>query len=91
MTLKNLLKAAAIQGFLEAHAHAAKYVFQLKKCSRPDCNYYQEHPVRIPESFLSNISFLPLPCLDSSKDHYKEFSSVYGQMLSEEDNHRIFQ
>ena len=91
LTQKDQSKAAALQEFLNAHAHASQYVFQVKKCSSPDCNYSQEHPVRTPENIFSNISFLPLPHLYSSKDHYQEFGSIYGQVLSEEDRPSLSQ
>ena len=84
LTQKDLSKATALQEFLNVHAHSSKYVFQLKKCRNPDCEYCQEHPVRTPEGIFSNLSFLPLPYLDLSKDHYQEFSSVFGKPLSEE-------
>ena len=85
LSQKDLAKAKDLQDCLESHAHSSQYVFQIKKCSSSDCSYCEEHPVRIPERIFSSISFLPLPRLDTTKEHYKEFDAVYGQTITEED------
>ena len=91
LTQKDLSKATDLQEFLSIHAHSSQYVYQLKKCRNPDCEYCQEHPVRTPEGIFTNLSFLPLPRLDSRKDHYQEFSSVFGKPLSEENRPSLSQ
>ena len=81
---KDLLKAKHLQIFLENHTHSSRYMLQVKKCGHSDCNYCQEHPVRIPERIFSSCYFLPLPRLDISKEQYKEFGAVCGQAISED-------
>ena len=35
---------------------------------------------------FSGISFLPLPLLDSTKEHFSPFSEMYGKPLSDNDH-----
>ena len=63
---QDLAIAKCSQEFLVTHAHSSQYMFQMKKCSNPDCKYCQEHPVRIPEKVFSNLSFLPMPRLEGT-------------------------
>jgi len=85
LTAKDLKSAPSLERFMENHCHASKYVFQVKKCTDVSCFYCQEHPIRLPEDVFHSLSFLPLPLLDNSKEHYKDFSIVYGQVPSDID------
>ena len=44
-----------------------------------------EHPIRLPDDVFNSLSFLPLPLLDTSKEHFLKFTDVYGQLPSERD------
>ena len=35
--------------------------------------------------FFKGLQFVSLPLLNSSKDHYKKFSNLYGEILSDKD------
>ena len=55
-----------------------------KKCSDASCFYCLEHPVRLPDSVFSTLTFLPLPLLEkSTNEHYQKYSDLYGQVPSE--------
>ena len=80
-----LKKADAYQGFFKAHCHSSQYMFQVKKCKDPNCYYCMRHPIRLPHEVFESLHFLPLPLLDSSKQHYKKFKELYGSDPSDVD------
>ncbi len=82
---KSLRQAASLQEFLKEHSHSSHYVFQVKKCTLSTCHYCVQNPPRLPADEFSKLSFLPLPLMDESKEHYQVFDSVYGQLPSEID------
>ena len=65
------------QRLLKTHCHCSHYVFQIKKCENPSCFYCLEHPIRLPHEDFSKFSFLLLPLLDPSNEHYQKFDMVY--------------
>ena len=62
------------------------YVFQIRKCTDKSCYYCAEHPIRLPAEVFCELSFLPLPLLHHSKEHYKKFADVFGQTPNEKDH-----
>lgn len=82
---KALGQAVSLQEFLKDHSHSSHYVFQVKKCTLSTCSYCTENPPRLPVDDFLKVSFFPLPLLDESKEHYKQFDSVYRQLPSEVD------
>ena len=64
--------------FIEHHCHTSHYAFQIKKCTSPDCFYCIGNPVRMPIDDFKALSFVPLPLLDLTKEHYRPFSDLYG-------------
>lgn len=85
LTAKDLSAATSLQQFMKTHCHASNYVFQIKKCTNLSCHYCQEHPIRLPGDIFETLSFLPLPLLDSSKEHYQKFDNIYGGLPSDID------
>ena len=84
LTAKGLKRAESFERFLKSHCHASQYAFQIKKCSDASCFYCLEHPVRLPDSVFSTLTFLPLPLLEkSTNEHYQKYSDLYGQVPSE--------
>lgn len=79
LTKEHLTKATALQSFLKKHCHSSHYVFQLRKCTDETCYYCAEHPIRLPPDVFHELSFLPLPLLDITKEHYKKFDDLFGQ------------
>lgn len=45
----------------------------------------KEYTLRLPSDIFCALSWLPLPLLDSTKEHYQPFESVYGKPVSTED------
>ena len=45
--------------------------------------YCVQYPIRLTEDVLESLSFLPLPLLDTSKEHFQKFAEVYGLQSSE--------
>ena len=88
-TAKGLQNAKSLQKFLKTHCHCSHYVFQIKKCELPSCFYCLEHPIRLLQEDFSKLSFLPLPLLDPSKEHYQKFDMVYGKPPSVLCSHTI--
>ena len=70
---------------MKTHCHETHYMFQVKKCSDSVCYYCAQHPVRLPQDIFTGFQFVPLPLLNSSKDHYKKFSDLYGEISSDKD------
>ena len=85
LTAKSLKKAEAYQKFIKSHCHSSQYIFQIKMCSDATCFYCLQHPVRLPADIFKSLSFLPLPLLDDSKEHYQKFSELSGQAPSDKD------
>ena len=59
-------------------------MFQVRKFSNSAC-YCGQHPVRLPQDIFTGLQFVPLPLLNSSKDHCKKFSDLYGEIPSDKD------
>ena len=83
LTKEDLKKATALQSFFEKHCHSSDYVFQIKKCTDESCYYCAEHPIRLPVEVFRELSFLPLPLLDHTKEHYQKFADIFGQIPGE--------
>ncbi len=79
LTKKKMEKATLLRGFRKAHCHESAYMFQVKEST---CSYCSKHPVRMEMELFSQLSFMPLPLLD---EHYKAFTDVYGNPLSDKD------
>ena len=84
-TLRN---AKELQAFMAKHCHSTHYLFQIKKCTEESCFHCGAHPICLSEMF-QDIHFVPLPLLDASKNHYKKFEEMYGQLPSEADRPSI--
>lgn len=82
---KALQKAPALQKFLETHCHSIHYAFQLKKCRLDSCVYCSAHPICMPLDQFDSFSYLPMPRLDVTGQHFKSFTDVYGQLPNEVD------
>lgn len=80
----SLKNAKDLHMFMKAHCNSTHYLFQVKKCGEESCFHCGAHPIRLTEQ-LKDIHFVPLPVLDSSKNHYKKFGEIYGQLPSEVD------
>ena len=83
LTQADLKKAPALQAFMDKHCHSSHYLF--KKCGQDSCYYCLEHPVRLPQSEFERLNFIPLPLMNATKDHYKSYQDLYGQVPSEVD------
>ena len=83
LTKEDLKKTIALQSFFEKHCHSSHYVFQIKKCTDESCYYCAEHPIRLPVEVFRELSFLPLPLLDHTKEHYQKFADIFGQIPDE--------
>ena len=70
---------------MDKHCHMTRYVFQVKKCRDHSCFYCIEHPIRMPAKVFDSLSFLPLPRLDKTKEHYRPFSELFGEEPSDVD------
>jgi hypothetical protein len=81
-TLKD---AKDLQAFMKTHCILTRYLFQVKKCREESCLYCTTHPVRLPQDQFEQLNWLPLPLMDASKEHYKKFEELYGQLPSEVD------
>ena len=84
---KEVLEASIpMKTFLSEHSCSTSYSFQLKKCSSSTCFYCgTSGKPRLPQDIFSSLSWLPLPLLDSTKEHYQAFESVYGKPVSSQD------
>jgi len=51
----------------------------------PNCYYCAQHPIVMDSEEFRSISFLPLPILDNTKEHFSLFCEVYGKSLSDKD------
>ena len=61
---------------------------QATMCSRSanvSCYYCQQHPLRMDPEKFQELSLLPLPLLDATKEHYRPFTELYGDQPSEKD------
>lgn len=85
LTQETLKNAKDWQAFLKDHCSASRYLFQVKKCGKDTCSYCCLHPVRLPQSEFNRVNFVPLPLMNTSKDHCKKFEELYGQLPSEVD------
>ena len=83
---KEILESSQpLKSFLKNHSHSSHYIFQLKKCTTEACVLCSEHKIRLPSDIFSSLTWLPLPLLDLSKEHYQPFELVYGKEVSEKD------
>ena len=48
-------------------------------CTDKSCYYCAEHPIRLPVEVFRELSFLPLPLMDHTKEHYQKFADIFGQ------------
>ena len=85
LSQKTLKKAKSLQGFLDAHCHSTHYAYQLRKCVLDSCSYCSTHPIRMPLEQFSSLSYLPMPRMDATGQHFKKFVEVYGQLPNESD------
>ena len=85
MSSKALPEYSGLKAFLDTHCHSSQYVFQIKKCA--DFSSYQFCQLHSPSmgTQLGMVSFLPLPLLGASKEHYLPFSALYGEIPNEKD------
>lgn len=74
---------------MKTHCHESAYMFQVKKCSESTCSYCSIHPIRKEMELFSQLSFMPLSLLDLSNEHYKAFTDIYGNPLSDKDQEQI--
>ena len=77
------MKCECLNKFLETHSIRHHYIFQLKKCSQPDCEFGCK-PV-LPADVLSQLSWLPDPVYSSASNKYLPFQDVYGREPTEKD------
>ena len=70
---------------MKTHCHETHYTFQVKKYFDSACYYCGQHPVRLPQDIFTGLQFVPPPLLNSTKDHYKKFSDLYGEIPSDKD------
>ena len=73
-------KSKPLSDFIKAHCHASHYAFQIKKCTNQDCFYCSDNSIRMPSNEFEKLSFVPLPLLDATKEHYRPFLELYGTM-----------
>ena len=85
LTSTALQRSPALRQFLDTHCHSSHYVFQIRKCLHPSCYYCQQHPLRMDPEKFQDLSLLPLPLLDATKEHYRPFTELYGDQPSEKD------
>ena len=78
-----LSKIERYRVFKEKHYVSTTYMFQIRKCSDDECLTCL--PVRLPAEVFEKIHILPAPILDTSKEHYQKFTSVYGSTPTEKD------
>ena len=72
--------------FIETHCKSSCYAFQIKKCRDDTCPFCSVlQPIRLPAEIFNQLSFLPDPELDISKEHYKTFNTLYGTETTEKD------
>ena len=62
-------------------------MFQIRKCSDDECLTCL--PVRLPAEVFDKIHILPAPILDTSKEYYRKFTSVYGSTPTAKDKPSI--
>ena len=77
LTAKDLAKATSLMNFFKTHCHFSNYVFQIRKCKDLACYYCMQHPIRLPDDVFDSLSFLPLPLLDTSKEHFQMCMGSY--------------
>ena len=70
-----------LRSFIDHCCKSTNYSFQIKKCSKIDCNLCK--PVRMAPSKFESIEFLPDP-IPGDDGHYKTFADVYGSETTEE-------
>ena len=85
LTKEALKDAPALQKFMDKHCNASHYVFQVRKCLDASCYFCQDHPIRMPIEDFKTLAYLPLPLLDSAKEHYRPFDELFGQNPSDQD------
>ena len=76
-SLPPLANYDSFQEFFKLHCNATNYVFQVKKCTSAECIFCSSHPL--------GMDFLPVPMLDSNKEHNRSFEERYGTKTTEAD------
>lgn len=76
LTKKDLDKATSLKDFMKTHCRELVYMFQVKKCCKPTCTHCSKHPIQLESDQFSQLSYVPLPLLDSCGTHYKPFSDL---------------
>ena len=79
----SLSKISEYRCFVEEHCLSTSYLFQIKKCGQDECGFCT--PIRLPRAVFDDLHFIPAPLLDSSKEHFQKFESLYGTKPSEKD------
>ena len=85
LTVKALESCSSLKKFLDTHCNSSHYVFQIRKCLDPSCYYCVQHPVRMDLEKFKELSLLPLPLLDTTKEHYRPFEELNGSEPTEKD------
>ncbi len=80
-TKKEVTKAKKFMDFFNAHCHARKYSFQVKKCVDPTCC----STPRLRSETFEEIQWLPDPTFTTDKLHYKTFHELYGTNTDDTD------
>lgn len=85
LTVADLAKLESYTNFVSEHCKATTYTYQIRKCMNVSCNYCSLHPIRLPAEVFGDISFIPAPLLDFTKEHYMKFCEAYGKTVTEKD------
>ena len=80
LTAKALNTCPSLKKFLDTHCHSSHYVFQIRKCLDPSCYYCLQHPVKMDKEKFRELSLLPLPLLDNTKEHYHPTTLLESSM-----------
>lgn len=86
LTAKALDSCPFLKKNLDPHCHCSHYVFQIRKCLDPSCDYCLQHPVRMGKEKFQELSLLLLPLLDNTKEHYRQFEKLYGTAPTEKEH-----
>jgi len=89
-TKKSLSKCGRLKRFLDTHTIQHHYIFQIKKCAQPDCEFGCREPV-LPVDIFSKLSWLPDPVYSSTSNKYLPYQDVYGRQPTEKDRPSIKQ
>ncbi|XP_053378441.1 uncharacterized protein LOC128548073 [Mercenaria mercenaria] len=73
---KDLSSKAEYQRFLKEHCIERHYVFQIRKCDKPECCRLKRGP---------DVPRRPDPVLSNDNKHFKQFDKVLGQDTTDSD------